>query len=49
MPSLEEMRAGIDEFGDAFAGGEAAFLVLGFDGFGAAALADLFFFVFDGW
>jgi len=45
---LEEVRAGIDEGGDAFAGGEAGFFVLGFDGFGAAALVDLLFFVFEG-
>src|SRR5208282_1731532 len=45
---LEEVRARIDEGGDAFAGGEAGFFVLGFDGFGAAALEDLFFFVFVG-
>ena len=42
------MRAGVDEGGDAFAGGEAGFLVLGLDGFGAAALEDLLFFVFVG-
>src|ERR1700759_1039851 len=41
------MRAGIDEFGDAFACRETAFFVLRFDGFGAAALRDLLFFVFD--
>ena len=44
---LEEFRAGIDQFGDALARGEAAFLVLRFDGFCAAALADLFLFVLD--
>ena len=44
---LEEVRFRIDQLGDALARREAAFLVLRFDGFGAAALADLFFFVFD--
>ena len=44
---FEEMRAGIDELGDAFARGEAAFFVLRFDRFGAAALGDLRFFIFN--
>ena len=44
---LEEMGAGIDEFLDALAAGEAAFFVLGFDGFGAATDADFFFLVFE--
>ena len=44
---FEEMRAGIDELGDAFARGEPALLVLRLDGFCAAALRDLLFFVLD--
>jgi len=44
---FEKVRAGIDEFGDTFAGGEAAFLVLGFDSFRAAALADEFVLILD--
>ena len=47
MPKLEKVRAGIDQFGDALAGGEAALFVLGVDGFGAAALADEFFLILD--
>src|SRR6185437_7628968 len=42
---FEQFRAGIEQPGDALAGGEAAFLVLRFDGLGAATLGDLFFFV----
>ncbi len=45
---FEEMSAGIDESGDAFAGGEAILFVLGFDGFGATTLTDLFFLILDG-
>ena len=44
---LEEMRAGIDQLRDAFARGEPAFFVLRLDRFGAAALRDLLFFIFD--
>ena len=40
---LEELRAGIEEAGDALAGGEAALGVLALDGLGAAAVADGFF------
>ena len=44
---LEKFGFGIDQLGDSFAGGEAIFLVLRFDGFRAAALADSVFFVLD--
>ena len=44
---LKEMRAGIDQLRDAFARGEPAFFVLRLDGFRAAALRDLRFFVLD--
>ncbi len=44
---LKEMRAGIDEFLDALAAGQAAFFVLRLDGLGAAAGVDLFFFIFQ--
>ena len=44
---LEKLRAGIDQLRDAFARREPAFLVLRFDGFRAAALANLLFFVLD--
>ena len=37
---LEEGRAGVDQLGDALAGGEPALLVLALDGLGAAAEAD---------
>ena len=40
---LEEGGAGIEQPGDAFAGGEAALVVLAVDGLGAAALADQLF------
>jgi hypothetical protein len=39
------MRAGIDQFRDAFAGGEATLFVLRFGRFGAAALGDLLLFI----
>jgi hypothetical protein len=41
------MRAGIDERGYAFTGRQTVLFVLGFDGFCAAALANLFFFILD--
>ena len=44
---LEELGAGVDEFLYAFAGGEAAFFVLGFDGLCAAADADFLFLIFE--
>ncbi len=46
MPKFEELRARIDQLRDAFARREPAFFVLRFDGFCAATLANLFFFVF---
>ncbi len=44
---FKEMSAGIDKRGDALAGGEAVLFVLGFDGLGAAAFANLLFFIFE--
>ena len=44
---LEELRFRIDQLGDAFAGRQAAFLVLRFDGFRPAALANPLFLVLD--
>ena len=44
---LEESGAGIEEVRDAFAGGEAAFFVLGVDGLCAAADADFLFLIFE--
>ena len=44
---LEEMTAGIDEFGDALTRGQAALFVLRLDGFCAAALADALLFILD--
>ncbi len=46
-PEFKKVSAGIDESGDAFASGEAAFFVLGLDCFGAAALANLFVLILD--
>ena len=44
---LEELGTGIDQLRDAFARRKPAFFVLRFDGFRAAALANLFFFVLN--
>jgi hypothetical protein len=44
---LKEMRAGVDKLLDPLASREPALFVLGFDGFWAAALGDLLFFVLD--
>ena len=46
-PEFEKLRFGINQECDSFAGSEAVLLVLGFDGFCAAAFADAAFFVFD--
>jgi hypothetical protein len=44
---LKKLRARVYQFGDAFPRCEAAFLVLRFDSFCTAALANLFFFVLN--
>jgi hypothetical protein len=44
---LKKLRTGINQFGDTLSRSEPAFLVLRFDCFRAAALADLFFLVLD--
>ena len=44
---LEEVRARVNQLCDAFASGQAAFFVLRFDGFRAAAGTNLFFLILD--
>ena len=44
---LEELRAGINQLGDALARGQAPFLVLRLNRLGAATLKNLLFFIFD--
>ena len=45
---LKDLRSGIDQPGDAFAGSETIFFMLRFDSFGATALADLLFLSLEG-
>ena len=47
MSKLEKVCSGIDQLGDALARRQPALLVLRFDGFRAAALADFLFFILD--
>ena len=44
---FKEVGAGVDQAGNAFAGGEPALVVLAVDGLGAAALADRLFFALE--
>ena len=44
---FKKVGAGIDQLGDTFAGSQTPFLVLGLDGFAAAALADDFVLILD--